>query len=1033
MKTAVLLVTLLAGLATVPAKALAPAPLPGEGGGAPHLAALTPQEIQELVDQLVWTAGSLQRVLAEQDYPALLMLSALNRVLPQEGEGTLAGLGPLLAELALGPGNAPGSTAALQRCRAQVSPVEGALCSLETLIPLAPPSLGRELAEEGARLVALYTRPGKGTLGGTLASAFGLDPLQTGTLGGTLASVVAGGGGSRLDPLQRFAEEALEGAWRLRAAALAGQEDLPDAQDTLDPARPSFTPLDGILSALTGFTPTDGAEALLSRVPQLQSLLALHPVLSLSGEAAQAPQRVLGEYQAFLGSLTGSVQEALSMGREEVSELGGLALSLEGQARDAVDWASRRSFVYLASRSAALAGFDQDIAERIRVVGNAASDLHRSASAFPSNLMALGQQAAAAALGGNVFAVAANLTSFFGLTPGALGPGAAAEVRALRDALDSMRTELGDRLDEVDARFDDLFQVLDTRFGHLEALVASSHGEVQASLQALHQDVLALGIRMDRMETNLYSYMQAGFDRDYNRTLVRCLEHRDRHLPPFDQMEFPVFSECLADFRTRAVQDARDALLTDQATPVDDVSLTEALADTSMSNLARRLPLLSRVARERFGHSSMAVGRGLANPLEWAVASQAYLTMIQDWPEHARAVAPGDLEVMRSTGLDVRNALQSVAVDPLSRRPGSLLRDVFAYYQGQVASLTAEADVLARRHQQAHLRRIPADAILNRMEPWQEGMPTLAVPQPLALTVPQEVRTAAVLALGEASLVYRLSAQDSVSRENFRRRLWIFGRRHDRLTFTRTQLEVELRFGREGTLATHRLTGPFLLRIKEEMAGGEDSEKVRAIRIELADPWSHFLVELLPELADDPAAWEVSSPVPNTLQALEEAIEEELRRHASAALDNVFTTVCQRDPASSEMSDQDRASALRIRSAMEGLTAARTLLQAYLRLALPGSAGEGTRLREALWGREAVLDREGLCLAFAAGENPLRIVWLEEEPRQRAASLAEALEAALSWEGDGVPYLSILDETMDQIEATIRVQRIRMRVARGGG
>jgi len=356
-----------------------------------------------------------------------------------------------------------------------------------------------------------------------------------------------------------------------------------------------------------------------------------------------------------------------------------------------------------------------------------------------------------------------------------------------------------------------------------------------------------------------------------------------------------------------------------------------------------------------------------------------------------------------------------------------------AYYQAQVASLTAEADVLARRHQQAHLRRIPAGTILNRMQPWTEGMPTLAVPQRIALTVPQEVRTAAVLALGDASLVYRLSAQDSVSRENFRRRLRIFGKRHDRLTFTRTQVEVELRFGREGSLATHRLVGPFVLRLKEEMAGGEDSEKVRSTRIELADPWSHFLVELWPELAADPAAWEVSSPDPNTLQALEQAIETELRRHASAALDDVFTTVCQRDPASSEMSDQDRGSALRIRSAMEGLTAARTLLQAYLRLALPGSVGEGTPLREALWGREAVLDREGLCLAFAAGENPLRIVWLEEEPRQRAASLAEALEAALSWEGDGAYFLPLLDETLEQLEATVRVQRIRMAVARGGG
>jgi len=1037
MKTVLLLVFLLIGLATVPATASAPTEAVG---AATTSEPLTPQEIQELVDQMVWTAGSLQRILAEQDYPSLLLLSALNRVLPQEGGGALEGLGPLLAELALGSTGAAGAPSTLQRCRDQASPVEGALCSLEALIPLAPPSLGRELAEEGARLVALYnTRPGE-SLAGTLASAFGLNQFQAGTLGGALASAFAGGGGSRLDPLQRFAEEALEGAWHLRAAAtLTDARDAPAPGEPIDPSLAlgdsSLAPtsaLDGLLSTLVGFTPGDGADLILSRVPQLQFLLALHPVLSLSGEVARAPQQVLGEYHAFLGSLTGSLQQALSTGREEAAGVGLLASSLESQAREAADWASRRSFVYLASRSAALAGFDQDIAERIRVVGNAASDLHRSASTFPSNLLALGQQTAAAALSGNVFAVAANLTSFFGLTPGALGPGAATEVRALRDAMDSMRTEMGVRLDEVDARFDHLFEVLDARFGRLEALVVSGHLEVQADLQSLHRGVLALGVRMDRMEANLYSYMQAGFDRDYNRTLVRCLEHRDRHLPPFDQMEFPVFSECLADFRTRAVQDARDAILTDQTTAVDDLSLTAALADTSVENLSRRITFLGRVAQERFGHPGMKGGRGLANPLEWAVASQAYLAMLQDWPEHARGVASGDLEVMRFTGREIRDALGSVAVDQDTGRPGTLLRDVLAYYQRQVASLTEEADVLARRHQQAHIRRIPADAVLDRLEPLQQGIPSLAVPPRIAGSVPQEVRTAAVLALGDASLVYRLAAEDSVSRENFRRHLRIFSRRHDRLTFTRTQVEVELRFGHHGTLATYQSTGPFVLQRTEEMAGGEGSEDVRSAKIRVPDSWSHFLAELWPQLAADPGAWVASTPTAFELRTLEGAIEAELRRYASAALDDVFTTVCQSDPETSDMASEDRQSALRIRSAMGSLTAARTLLQAYLRLALPLAVEQDTPLREALWGPGAVLDRDGLCQAFDAGENPLRMVWLEEEPRQRAATLADALDAALAWEGGIAQHLPLLDDTLEHIEAAIRIQRIRMAVALGG-
>jgi hypothetical protein len=978
------------------------------------------------VDQLVWTAGGLQRVLAYKDYPAVLMLSALNRAHPLERDGTLEVLGPLLAELAIASTDATGEATTLQRCRTHVNPVEGALCSLEALIPLAPPGLGREIAEEGARLVALYTRPGEGSLGGTLASAFAAD----GTLGGALASAFAGGGGSRLDPLQRFAEEALEGVWRLRAgAALADPTDTPHPTDL--PPSPTSN-LDLLLSTLVGFTPGEGADLILSRVPQLQSLLALHPVLSLSGETPRASQDVLGEYHAFLGALTGAVQQALSGTGDEGGGVDLLAPTLEDQAREAMDWASRRSFVYLASRSAAVAGFDRDIAERIRVVGNAASDLHRSASAFPANLLALGKQTAAAALGGNIFAVAANLTSFFGLTPAALGPGAATEVRVLRDALNSMRTELGGRLDEVDTRLDDLFQVLDTRFGQLEELVASNHVEVQADLQSLHREVLALGLRMDRMEANLRSYMQAGFDRDYNRTLVRCLEHRERHLPPFDQMEFTVFSGCLADFRTRAVQDARDALLTDQSTPLDDISLTAALADLSIDNLARRVTLLGRVALERFGHSGLRGGRGLANPLEWAVASEAYITLLQDWPEHARAIAPGDLEVMRSAGMELQGALRNVVVDSATDTRSSLLRDVLAYYQGQVATLTEEADVLARRHQQTHLRRIPADAVLNRLEPVLEGMHFLDVPTWIAASVPQEVRTAAVLALGEASLAYRFAFQDSTSRESFRRRLRIFGKRHDRMVFTRTEVEVDLRFGGQGTLASYRVTGPFVLRRTDEIAGDLDSETVRSSRVHMADPWDHFVRDLWPELAADPASWETSTPTPMPLAALGDGIDAELRRYASAALDNVFSRVCLSEPEATEMTSEDRRSALRIRSAMDGLTTARTLLQAYLSLTVPHAVEAGSPLRKALWGPEAVLDREGLCLAFAAGENPLRLVWLEEEPRRRASSLADALAEALERNEVSARRLPLLDETLERIDAAIRIQRIRMTVAPGG-
>ncbi len=964
-------------------------------------------------DQVVWTAGVLQRVLAERDYPGVLVLAALNRMAGPEMAATPDELEALTGGLGAPP---------LDRCRALRDPVEGTLCSLEVLTPLVPPAMGRGLAEEGARLVAHYLRPGEDVPPG---------------VGGVPGAPRFGGEGVRLSLLQDFAEEALAEAWRLQDRTLG---------------------FPSLVEQAVGLSPGMSGEEVLARVPGLQALTLQHPALASFGgtftEAlggmARDSEMVLMEYQEFLGSITGSARALLGEG-----------VGAGAQARSATEWATQRSFVYLASRSATLSFLDGAVAERIRTVGNAAVDLRREGGAFRANLLEMGQQAAVLALSGNVFAMAAGVASFFELTPGALGGSAAGEVRALRGTVDALRAEMEVGFQEMDVRLDEVFEVLDSRFGTLEGLVAANHSEVQGQLRSLQEGLSALALRMDRMESNLTAYMQAGFDREYSRTLVRCLEHRERHLPPFDRMEFPVFSECLTDFRVRGAQDARDALLVDRTTPVDDLSVAEALSDPSPENLARRLPLLARVADQRFSYPGLQGGRGGANPVEWAVASQAYLTMLQDWPELARSVAPGDLEALLATGLEVQAILQGMVADRVTGESGVLMNRVLAYYEARVVELTEEADRLATRHQQAQLRRADPASLLTHIQPEASARPTLEVPRWVAGSVPQEVRTAAVLALNEPTLVYRTMTADSVSRENFRRRFLFFGKRHDRFTFTRTRMEVELRLGGDanggaagrqdggGLLARYQVAGRQVLHRVEEVAGGETSENVRSRREPIPDPEGHFLDEIWPTLADEPAVWSISPPRSDLLRELEERIEGELRRYESVSLNRVFTSVCQEGPAAAlpgagapgatpggvagELAGEDRDSALRMRQALEGLTAARLLLGSYVRLALPASAQEDAVLRELLYGPDGLLDRRVVCSAVAAGESPLRVVWLEEEPRVRAERLSEALSQALEREAGGPEVVSTVDSTVQQLRAAIRIQQLRAQVARREG
>ncbi|CAN5810335.1 hypothetical protein BH23GEM11_BH23GEM11_07650 [soil metagenome] len=954
------------------------------------------------VAQAIWSAAAIQQILADRDYPAVLSMALLNRSALAGPDAPGSRIETLASTLATTLASAPAGR--LDRCRGLQDPVEGTLCSLETLVPLLPSADGRVLADEGARLLGLYLQPGQAMVPG---------------VAGLAMPAAAGGEGRHLEPLQAFAQGVVEDALRNHVTALLGP-----GTDTPAAAPGAGGVFTAALSGILGFSPASGTGEILAQVPELRALLRAHPgVASLEGTAGGMLQAalvdgesLLQDYQGFLTSVAGSARGLLD--HRFVQVLSGEGVDAEGTS--VVDWATQRSFVYLASRTASLVGLESGVTERIRALGNAATDLRQEGFAFRSNLTQFGQQAAMAALTGNVFTLASGVATFFQLNPNALGGGAASEVRALRGLVDDLRVEMAEGFEGVDARLDEVMGTLDQGFGRMETLVAQNRQEVLNELGALGDELAALGGRVDRLDANLVAYLQAGFDRDYSRTLIRCLEHRERHLPPFDQMEFPVFSECLTDFRARGARDARDALLTDRTTPVDDRSLAQALADDSPDNLARRLPLVARAAEQRLGDTGMGGGRGGANPVEWAVASQAYLAMLQDWPAYAAGVRTGDLEALLATGVETHRILEG-STGVLSR--------VLADYEEGVTELTVEADLLARRYQQEQLRRVDPTTLLNRMTPEAVDHPTLVAPRRVAGNIPPEVRTAAVLALEEPVLVYRTATTDSITTGNERRRFLFFGRRHDRTIHTRTRMVVELRVDGGEVVSRFRTEGPMVLRLIDEMSGSEGGTQVRSSDVRIADPEQHFLSESFPALAADVSAWQVSPPDAAVLERLEADIEQELRRYESTSLNRVFGSVCVDGPLDAELTGPDRESAERIRASVERLTTARLLLGTLVRLGLPDAAADDETVRELLFGDDGLLDRGALCRVVAAGESPLRLVWIEQEPRERATQLARALDEAVAREqAEGRP-LSMVEATIQQLRAAIRLQQIRTGIA----
>jgi hypothetical protein len=942
----------------------------GAGFGAPLRA--------QTLEDVVWAAVALERVLQERDYPGILALGALDRLSGgMEREGLASGpASEVYREAALWLSGAVRTVQGVGGCRALSDPQEGVLCSLERLLPSAPPTVARVLSAEGRALLSTSLR--------------------------------AQAGAAVQDPFQRHVEQVLERSAGLRARVNA-----------LDGAVSSFDPV-VFVGQVIGVDLTLDSQTLLARARGLQGIVRTHPsVLSFEGTLAEG-RSVLDEYERYLANLSGSARGLLDGAR-----------GIEGQIRDAGDRASHRAMVYLTRQAATLAGVEAGVTERIRVLGNAAVDFQAEGSLFLRNARELGQQAALGILSGNMLTVAAGVASFLQLTPGAFGPDAARELREVREILGAVEGELRAGFEGVDARFDTLFEEMDRGFGQMEALVTRNHREVVAELGVIQSSLSDLEERTERFEANVTAYLQAGFDRDHARTLIRCLEHRERFLTPIAPQ---VFGECLTDFRARGSRDARDALLTDRTTPVDDRALIGALSDRSLKNLSRSLPLLARAAEQRFSYPALGGGRGGANPVEWTVSAEAYLAMLRDWPDLAAQVGPADLEALLAVGVELQEILRALVVDPASGSVGRFADQLLDAYGAGLREVVEESDRLARRHQQAELRRVDPQSLLTRARPeggMSAGLGDIELPRHVAQAIPTEIRTATVLALESPTVVYRLTLADSVSLENERRRWTFFGRDHDRLTFARTTLEIELRQGGGTVVQSWRVTGPPVLRQVEVMAGREGGDQVRSTRVEIADPAAHFLQTFYPTLAASSAGWSTREPPRALLNALGSSIEDELRRFESVSLNRVFGATCEVGATGTPLDADDLNSSARLRRALESMTAARVMLGALVGLALPPERQRAEPMASLLDGPDGLLDRDRLCQIVAAGESPLRVVWLEAEPMERMEALGASLQGALEGvtESPATPGArpvprTLVDDAVDGLRWSIRVQRL---------
>jgi hypothetical protein len=554
-------------------------------------------------------------------------------------------------------------------------------------------------------------------------------------------------------------------------------------------------------------------------------------------------------------------------------------------------------------------------------------------------------------------------------------------------------------------------------FERLERAMALSGEASRREIAAVHAEVVALNARFDRLEGNIQAYLEAGFDRDHARALSRCLEHRQRFAPPHDAMDLATFSNCLVDFRTRGAADARDALLVDRTTPAtDDAALVAALADTSRHNFARRVPLIARAAAARHGHGA-ATGT-LVNAVEWAVAAEAYVRMLDDWPALATAVTTADLDALIAAGQELDTWSRRLTTDATGRPSADLFDAALRDYARGAAELRAVVESFAQGQQERRLQRIPRDSLVREIVAADGQGRALDVPRGLVDRLPADALAAGMLGLHPLELRYHVVLDDSIVRDNFRRP-FLRGTRHDRHHYVRPALVVEALAG--GTVVrTFEATGTPIRHRTDQMAGGADSERVRSTRVLEPDPAARFLASDWPRIHHD-GDWQVRPAAAGALAPLRTAVEAELEHYAAQTLDDLFGAVCTgRQPPTGAA-----AEAGRIRQALATMTTARTLFNAYARAGLSRTAAFDPVLADLVAGDGSLVDQAALCGRLQRGDRMLRVLWLDDAPA-RAAARASAFIATRFADAASLPEpLDLVAATLERLHAARRIQATR--------
>lgn len=426
-------------------------------------------------------------------------------------------------------------------------------------------------------------------------------------------------------------------------------------------------------------------------------------------------------YSDDFKSLIGITEEGIANAKEISDQQGSLTQAQRNQQNDAALKAKQEqkyrdnvqklntlsTSVSLVSEIASY--IDPKAARHIEVVGGAGIRLASAINDFNNSAVnlftnaALNSVVSGALLTGNVVAIGLQLFSLFG--GGGSSPEALIleQIQKLREEVQELRKEMHERFDRVDEKLDQIYERLDYGLAHLDGNL----NEVSRELIGLHAD-------LNRLEGNIYNWLDAGFRRPLLEGINGGIGYKER--TSVDMPYRPDYINYENLFYSWNTTHSKDAL---QA-GVDGRNYNDSEIYDELNNypLDANINFLAQFPSENLKLPALANSR-LANPNDWRISSEAYLQIAREWPDHDKLINPNRLKAVYDVGLQLRDAVENVT----TLRTNSGVKANRQLFDSLIAKYRGKANVLAQAIKKVEddYKADPANSAVKDVNIWGDA------------------------------------------------------------------------------------------------------------------------------------------------------------------------------------------------------------------------------------------------------------------------------------------------------------------------